>query len=133
MDKIPVLLAMPSNKPEGTAIWASEKALGLIHGNDGDLDPAQWGRLKNKLQFFCDAGLKVFMPDAVKRECGKTFGIHIGQFRIVGFFDDGYKVFIALDWFVKKTQRNNLRMSAVYEKVDSIREANSWTKINWPE
>ena len=41
MDAIPVLIAMPSNKPDGTTIWASEKVIGLIHGNDGGLDPVQ--------------------------------------------------------------------------------------------
>lgn len=129
MDAIPVLLAMPSSKPEGTTIWASEKVIGLIHGNAGGLDAVLWGKFKAKLQSFCDANLKLFMPDAVKREYGKTFGVHVGQFRIVGFFGDGYKTFLAMDWFVKKTQRNDSRMNAIYRKVDSIREAGAWIKI----
>ncbi len=132
MEAIPVLLAMPSNKAEGTTIWASEKVIGLIHGNDAGLDPVQWERLKGKLQSFCDANLKVFMPEAVKRECGKSFGVHVGQFRIAGFFDEGYRTFIAIDWFIKKTQRNDRRMNAIYKKVDSIREAGSWIRIGWP-
>ena len=69
------------------------------------------------------------MPDTVKREYKKTFGIHIGSFRIAGFFDDGYGVFIAIDWFVKKKRRNDGRMNTIYEKVDSIRETSSWIKI----
>ena len=81
------------------------------------------------MQSFCDANLKVFMPDTVKREYKKTFGIHIGSFRIAGFFDDGYGVFIAIDWFVKKKRRNDGRMNTIYEKVDSIRETSSWIKI----
>ena len=129
MNAIPVMLAMSSGKQEGTNIWASEKVIGLIHGNDGDLDVIQWGRFKCKLQSFCDANLNTFMPDVVKREYGKTFGIHIGQFRIVGFFAEGYRSFIAIDWFVKKVQRNDRRMNAIYEKTDSIRESKAWTKI----
>ena len=130
MNAIPVLLAMSPCNREGTAIWASEKVIGLIHGNAGTLDVVQWGRFKSKLQSFCDANLKVFMPIAVKREYGKTFAIHIGHFRIVGFFADGYQTFIALDWFVKKTQQNDRRMNAIYEKTDSFRENNAWIKIN---
>jgi hypothetical protein len=129
MDEVPVMLTMPSGKPEGTTIWASEKVIGLIHGNDGGLDATQWGRFKSKLQSFCDANFKLFMPEIIKRECGKTFGVHVGHFRIAGFFDNGYADFIALDWFVKKAQRNDKRMNALYQKVDSIREAGSWIKI----
>ena len=48
------------------------------------------------------------MPEAVKRECGKTFGVHLNQMRLVGFFDDGYANFIAVDWFVKKVYPSRL-------------------------
>ncbi len=68
------------------------------------------------------------MPETVKREYNKTFGIHVGQFRVVGFFDHGYQDFIAVDWFVKKTQQNDKRMNAIYEKVDRIRENEQWQK-----
>lgn len=69
------------------------------------------------------------MPETVKREYNKTFGIHAGHFRIVGFFDHGYQDFIAIDWFVKKTQQNDKRMNAMYGKADRIREGGQWQKM----
>ena len=54
--------------------------------------------------------------------------LHIDQYRVVGFFDHGYSDFIALDWFIKKRQRNDSRMNAIYSKVDAIREAMSWIR-----
>lgn len=112
---------------EGTTIWASEKVMQLVLGSSKG-DTLQRDKIIRKLQHFCGAGFKLFMPETVKRECGKTFCIHINQFRIVGFLDTGYSHFIALDWFVKKTQQNDKRMNAIYQKVDIIRESRQWQK-----
>jgi hypothetical protein len=130
MDAVSVALLIAPGKPGGTMLWASEKVLSLVSGDTGGLDKTQRGLLRKRLQRYCDDGMRVFMPETVKREHGKTFGIHVGHFRIVGFFDRGYQDFIAIDWFVKKTQQNDKRMNAIYEKTDRIRESGQWHRIN---
>lgn len=68
------------------------------------------------------------MPDIIKRERGKIYCIHLDQFRIIGFFDQSYRDFIALEYFAKKTQKNDRRMNAAYKRVEQIREGRAWTK-----
>ncbi len=130
MSAIPVKRIISPVKPNGTELWASEEVLSLLSGDAGGLDKAQRGLLVKRLQRYCGDGMRAFMPETVKRERNKTFGIHAGQFRIVGFFDRGYRDFIAIEWFVKKTQQNDRRMAAIYAKVDRIREAGTWIRRN---
>lgn len=120
---IPVALFLEPASPTGTALWISVKAAGVIHA------ATEESLLVRKLTSFCEGNFQNFMPSAIKRECGKTFGIHLRQYRLVGFFDQGYEVFIALDCFIKKTQRNDSRMNTIYQKVESIREAGTWEKV----
>jgi hypothetical protein len=129
MTSISAMIAMRPQKPDGTTLWASEKVMALLLGVDGVIDSSAQNRAIRKLQHFCDGNFRVFMPEAVKREHGKTFGVHLNQIRLVGFFDGGYVNFIAVDWFIKKTQQNDRRMNAIYEKVDKIREAGQWQKV----
>jgi hypothetical protein len=126
MNKIPVTIMLIPETTVGTVFYASEKIMDLP---DDISDVAMRQKLLGKLQFFCDSNFRMFMPDTIKREYGKTYGIHLDRFRIVGFFDESYEIFIALDWFVKKTQKNDRRMNAIYEKVDKIRENELWTKV----
>ena len=128
MEKMVVAILFKPKTPDGTVLWVSNKVVSLFMGEESNVDSASLGRLENKLQFFCDGNFRLFMPNAIKLERGKTYGIHVDQFRIVGFFDGGYRNFISIDWFVKKTQRNDRRMNAVYEKVDAIREARLWIR-----
>jgi delta 1-pyrroline-5-carboxylate dehydrogenase len=123
MEKVRVALFLSPKSPTGTAVWASAK---VAEAFTGASDKAV---IIRKLASFSEGGLQTFMPDAVKRECGKTFGIHLRQYRLAGFFSRGYAEFIALDCFVKKTQRNDSRMTAIYEKIEAIREAETWEKI----
>ncbi len=129
MTPIPVILAMRPEKPGGTMLWASENVMGLLLGTNSVVDRSTQDRAIRKLQHFCNGGFKVFLPETIKRETGKTFAIHLNQIRLAGFFDNGYEAFIAIDWFVKKTQQNDRRMNAVYGKVDRVREAGQWQKI----
>lgn len=129
MHQIQVIIALRPQKPGGTILWAGEKVMELILGINGVVDRSQQNRAIRKLQHFCDGNFKVFLPETIKREFGKTFGVHLNQIRLVGFFDDGYENFIAVDWFVKKAQQNDRRMNAIYEKVDKIREAGQWRKV----
>ncbi len=125
MEKIVVMPMLFPNSPEGTTLWAGEAVLAWLRGmRNAD----ERRRYAGKLQFYCDSNFRLFMPDIVKRECGKTYGIHIGQFRLAGFFDQSYQDFIAIQWFAKKKQRNDQRMNDIYEKVDAIREAGLWTR-----
>ncbi|MDR1613510.1 MAG: hypothetical protein LBT97_12125 [Planctomycetota bacterium] len=129
MDKIGVVPFAIPESPHGTIVWAAGKVLRLLD-EDGDIrDAVLRDMLVSKLLSFCEGNFKNFMPDAVKREYGKTFGVHLRQYRLVGFFDRGYADFIALDFFMKKTQHNDRRMTAIYEKVDAIREAGTWTRM----
>jgi hypothetical protein len=128
MSAIQVMIAMRPRNPGGTTVWANEKVMGLILNGDGVIDRIQQDRVIRKLQHFCDGNFKVFMPEMVKREFNKIFGVHLNQVRLVGFFDNGHVDFIALDWFMKKKQQNDQRMNAVYEKVDGIREAGQWQR-----
>lgn len=107
----------------GTAVWASAR-IAAIFRYAQDVDA-----ITRKLASFCEGNFQNFMPEAVKRECGKTFGVHLRQYRLAGFFNQGYADFIAIDGFIKKTQRNDNRMQRIYEKVESIREAGAWEKI----
>ncbi len=128
MNAIQVMAALRPRVPEGTAVWASERVMALILDGGGIIDRVQQDRVIRKLQHFCDGNFKTFMPEMVKRECNKTFGVHLDQIRLVGFFDNGYADFIALDWFVKKKRQNDRRMSAIYENVDAIRESGQWQR-----
>lgn len=128
MDKIPVVILLRPGTPNGTTMWANRKVMSLFLERSGDIGAPPLGRLEEKARYFCDGNFKLFMPNAVKLEFGKTYGLHIDHYRIVGFFDHGYADFIALDWFIKKTQRNDRRMNAIYQKVDAIREARSWIR-----
>ncbi len=128
MENIEVVPFVIPESPAGTSVWASARVLRLLD-EDGEIrDEVARHMLVGKLLSFCEGNFRNFMPDAVKRECGKTFGVHLRQYRLVGFFDKGYSDFIALDFFQKKTQRNDRRMNAVYEKVDAIREAGTWVR-----
>lgn len=128
MPKAQVVIALRPKETDGTILWATEKVMALVLGVDGVIDTVQQDKAIRKLHHFCDANFKTYMPEAVKRESGKTFGVHLNNIRLVGFFDGGYENFIALDWFVKKRQQNDSRMNAIYEKVDKIREAGQWQK-----
>lgn len=128
MEKIPVTVLLCPKTADGTTLWANRRVASLFLERSGAIGVPPLGRLEEKAQYFCDANFKLLMPVAVKLEFGKTYGLHIDHYRIVGFFDEGHANFIALDWFVKKTQRNDRRMNALYEKVDAIREAKSWVK-----
>lgn len=125
MGKIIVMPMLFPNSPEGTTLWASEDVFAWLH-RMRNADERR--RYEGKLQFFCDSNFRLFMPDIIKREHGKTYGIHVGQFRIAGFFDQSYRDFIAIESFVKKKQRNDRLMNAIYEKVDSIREGGLWIR-----
>ena len=125
MEKIIVMPMLFPNSLEGTTLWASEDVFVWLHGmRNAD----ERRKHEGKLQFFCNSNFRLFMPDIIKREYGKTYGIHVGQCRVAGFFDQSYRDFIAIDCFVKKKQRNDQRMSAIYEKVDGIRETGLWTR-----
>lgn len=128
MEKIVVALLLTPDTPSGTAFWVNDKVADMFLELSGEVGVPPLGRLEEKMRYFCNANLRLFMPNAVKLEYGKTYGIHIDQYRIVGFFDGGYGTFIAIDWFVKKKQRNDSRMAAIYQKVDEIREAKAWIK-----
>lgn len=128
MVKISVTILLKPKTADGTTLWANRNVALLFLERSGEIGVPPLGRLEQKAQYFCDANFKLLMPVAVKLEFGKTYGLRIDQYRIAGFFDDGYQNFIALDWFEKKKQRNDSRMNAIYEKVDAIREAKSWIK-----
>jgi hypothetical protein len=128
METVPVVVLLRPKTADGTTLWANRKVMSLFLEHGGEIGVPPLGRLEEKAQYFCNGNFKLFMPAAVKLEFGKTYGVHIDQYRIAGFFDEGYQNFIALDWFIKKTQRNDRRMNAVYERVDAIREARSWIK-----
>lgn len=126
MPKVPVMIMLIPDKPIGTKLYASDR---VMNWPDSISDAVHRQKHLGKLQFFCDSNFRMFMPNIIKREFGKTYGIHLDQYRIVGFFDQSYDTFIAIDWFIKKTQRNDKRMNAIYEKVDAIREAGAWIII----
>lgn len=130
MAKYEVLLYRVATTPTGTNFWATDGIVALLSGFGGESDEKRLDLLRRKLQLLCDANFRQYMPKIVKLEFGKTYGVHLDHYRIVGFFDQSYRDFIALEYFVKKTQRNDSRMTAIYRKVDSIREANGWTKQN---
>lgn len=125
MGKIIVIPMFFPRSPEGTILWASEAVFEWLHGMRNTNDRL---RYEVKLQFFCDSNFRMFMPDTIKRELGKTYAIHIGQYRVVGFFDQSYRDFISVECFAKKKQRNDRVMNAIYEKVDSIREGRLWIR-----
>lgn len=129
MNKIEVSLFFAPESPAGTTVWASARVLQLLDEGGDIRDETLRHMIVGKLLSFCEGNFKNFMPDAVKREYGKTFGIHLRQYRLVGFFDGGCSNFIAFDFFQKKTQRNDRRMNAIYEKVDDIREAEAWLRV----
>ncbi len=128
MQNVIVSLLIRPRTPTGTILWATDKVAGLLLENSIITDVIKRQLAYRKARSMCDAGFRLHMPDAVKRECGKTYRVRIDQYRIAGFFDQDYHNFIALDCFAKKTQRNDSRMNAIYQKVDAIREAGTWTK-----
>lgn len=128
MAKTDVILFTSAATPTGTNFWAADSVACLLTGDGEVRDVKQLDQFRRRLAMLCDANFRQYMPDMVKLEYGKTFCIHMEQYRIVGFFDQSYRDFIALDYFVKKTQKNGARMNAIYRKVDKIREAATWTK-----
>ena len=128
MANTPVLLYLEPDTQIGTNLWAAEKIIRLLSGVGEITDERLLALYGNKLQMFCDANFRAYIPKMIKMEFGKTYGIHLDHFRVVGFFDQSYRDFIALDYFTKKTQRNDSRMNATYRRVDGIREAKEWTR-----
>jgi hypothetical protein len=128
MANIDVMLHLEADTPAGTNLWATEGIIRLLSEVGEITDVRQIGLYVQKLQLLCNANFRIYMPKIVKLEFGKTYCIHLEQYRIVGFFDQSYRDFIAVDYFVKKRQRNDNRMNAVYQKVDGIREAKAWTR-----
>jgi hypothetical protein len=129
MPKTEAILLYVPDKPIGTSLWVSEGVYDLLVGG-GLSDSVQREKMLRRLRFLCDSNLRIHMPDTVKKEYGKTYCIHLDQYRLVGFFDESYRDFICLDYFVKKTQKNDRRMNAVYRRIDQIREAGAWNKAN---
>lgn len=124
-----VLLLYASDKPVGTSLWVSESVFDLLVGG-GLRDAAQQEKMLRRIRFLCDSNLRLHMPDTVKKEYGKTYCIHLDQYRLVGFFDQSYRDFLCVEFFVKKTQKNDRRMNSVYRRVDRIREAGTWSRAN---
>ncbi len=124
-----VLLLYAPDKPVGTSLWVSGEVFDLLV-NGGLRDAVLQEKMLRRIRFLCDANLRVHMPDKVKKEYGKTYCIHLDHYRFVGFFDKSYRDFICLDFFIKKTQKNDSRMNAVYRRVDKIRETGTWSKAN---
>ena len=129
MVSIPVMAILRPRRPGGTTLWANDRVMRLLVEGSGIIDPSQQDRAIRKLQHFCDGNFRLFMSAAVKREYGKTFGVHLNQIRLVGFFDGDYADFIAVDWFIKKAQQNDRRMNTIYEKADGIREVGQWRRV----
>lgn len=129
MNKTEVVIFHAAETPIGTSLWISEKVFEFFTGDEIS-DVVKLEKMIRRIRFLCDANLRVHMPDTVKREYGKTYCIHLDQYRIVGFFDQSYRDFIAVDYFVKKTQKNDKRMNAIYKRVDQIREAGTWIKVD---
>jgi hypothetical protein len=129
MPNILVSLYFFPDEPIGTALWASLKVVKLFDDAKEISDSRQRNMLLHRLRILCNGNLRVHMPDTVKREAGKVYCIHLEQYRIVGFFDASYRDFIAVDYFVKKKQRNDKRMTTIYEKAEQIREAGTWQKL----
>lgn len=129
MEKTPVIDLIKPETDDGTTLWASRKVITMFLEDSGGIGVPPPGRLEVKVRQYCNNNFRLYLPNVIKLEHGKTYGVHVGQYRIAGFFDEGYDTFIAIDWFVKKKQKNDSRMSAIYEKVDEIREAKSWIKI----
>ncbi len=128
MADIEVLLFLEATTAIGTNLWAAEKVIRLLSGAGEITDERLLGLYGRRLQQLCDANFRAYMPKMVKREYGKTYGIHLERYRLAGFFDRSYRDFIALECFVKKKQRNDSRMNALYQKVDAVREAGTWTR-----
>lgn len=128
MTGIPVIIFMVLEDENGTVIWATEKVIDLLTSGKVIRDATQRKLVFRWVKGMSDAGFNAYIPNIVKRKQGKTFGVHVGQYRIVGFFDS--HAFIMIDWFQKQKQRNDKLMTAIYEKVDAIRETGAWTKIN---
>ena len=128
MADMKVSLFIKTETPEGTNLWASEKVIDFIVGEREVTDSERLSLYFRKLRSFCDANFRQYMPDIIKREFGKVYCIHIDHFRFIGFFDQSYRDFICLDYFIKKTQKNDKRMNATYQRIDQIRESKSWTK-----
>ncbi len=129
MSDILVSLYLIPSESVGTSLWASLKVVKLFDDSREISDAKQRNILLRRLRVLCNGNLRVHMPDTVKREVGKVYCIHLEQYRIIGFFDASYRDFIAIDYFVKKKQRNDKRMTAIYEKVEQIREAGQWEKL----
>ncbi|MCC8165258.1 MAG: hypothetical protein LIQ31_03690 [Planctomycetes bacterium] len=128
MEKQTVIALIKPDTEDGTTLWANQKVISMFLEDSYGIDVPPPGRLEVKVRQFCNYNFRLYLPNTIKLEYGKTHGVHVSQYRIVGFFDNGYSNFIALDWFVKKTQRNDRRMNAIYKKVDDIREAKAWIK-----
>ena len=123
-----VSLLIRPRTPTGTSLWATEKVFELLLDDSIISDVAKRKLAYRKARGLCDAGFRLHTPEGVKREYGKTYRIRIDQYRIVGFFDRYYRNFIAVDFFIKKIQKNDSRMAAIYQKVDAIREAGTWIR-----
>lgn len=129
MPNVLVSLYFSPSETVGTAFWASLKVVKLFDDSREISDAKRRSMLLRRLRILCNGNLRVHMPDTVKREVGKAYCIHLEQYRIVGFFDASYRDFIAIDYFVKKKQRNDKRMIAIYEKAEQVREAGTWQKV----
>ncbi len=128
MTDIEVSLFIEAESSTGTNLWATERVVDLIVGDGEVTDAEKLSLYFRKLGNFCEANFRQYMPDIIKREYGKVYCIHLEHFRLVGFFDESYRDFICLDYFVKKTQKNDKRMNSTYKRIDQIRESKAWTK-----
>lgn len=128
MPDVQVSLFIKAETPEGTNLWATEKVVDLVTGFGEVTDTERVSLYFRKLVEFCNANFRQYMPDIIKREYGKVYCIHLDHFRIVGFFDQSYRDFIAVDYFQKKKQKNDRRMNAIYKRAEQTRENASWTK-----
>ncbi len=128
MPDVTVTLFIKAETPAGTNLWATEEIIDLVTGFGEVTDTERASLYFRKLVELCNANFRQYMPDIIKREYGKIYCIHLDYFRIIGFFDQSYQDFIAVEYFQKKKQKNDRRMNSIYKRVEQTRESASWTK-----
>lgn len=102
MEKTPVVVLIKPDTEDGTTLWASRRVITLFLEDSDGVGVPPPGRLEVKVRQFCNHNFRLYLPNIIKLEYGKTYAVHVGHYRIVGFFDEGYESFCGIDWFVKK-------------------------------
>lgn len=108
-----------------TQVYASESVLDAL---DDKSNRIAREKFRNHLERYATNGFEIYEPDNVRHEGDGIYriGIRGDLFRVIGFYQQGKMVFVAIDQFKKAGQKLNASQRKRIEEVKHVRDEQLW-------